>query len=304
MLVQRGTLDTGDTVLAGSVIGRIRAMYNDKGKKVKKAGPSTPVEIIGLTEVPVAGETFYEVEDEKTAKHLMERRKRQEREKSINATSKVSLNDLFSQIEKGKLKELNLIVKADVQGSVEAVKQSLEKLSNDEVKVKVIHANVGGITETDVTLAKVSNAIIIGFNVRPEPLAKDMAEKEEVEIKQYSVIYHAIEDIEAAMKGMLDPEFEEKVIGNAEIRQTFKVSNVGTIAGCYVTNGKVSRNAGIRLIRDNVVVHEGKLISLKRFKDDAKEVAAGYECGIQIENFNEIKEGDILEVYVMEEIKK
>jgi len=304
MLVQRGTLDTGDTVLAGSVIGRIRAMYNDKGKKVKKAGPSTPVEIIGLTEVPVAGETFYEVEDEKTAKHLMERRKRQEREKSINATSKVSLNDLFSQIEKGKLKELNLIVKADVQGSVEAVKQSLEKLSNNEVKVKVIHANVGGITETDVTLAKVSNAIIIGFNVRPEPLAKDMAEKEEVEIKQYSVIYHAIEDIEAAMKGMLDPEFEEKVIGNAEIRQTFKVSNVGTIAGCYVTNGKVSRNAGIRLIRDNVVIHEGKLISLKRFKDDAKEVAAGYECGIQIENFNEIKEGDILEVYVMEEIKK
>jgi len=304
MLVQRGTLDTGDTVLAGSVIGRIRAMYNDKGKKVKKAGPSTPVEIIGLTEVPVAGETFYEVDDEKTAKHLMERRKRQEREKSINATSKVSLNDLFSQIEKGKLKELNIIVKADVQGSVEAVKQSLEKLSNDEVKVKVIHANVGGIKETDVTLAKVSNAIIIGFNVRPEPLAKDMAEKEEVEIKLYSVIYHAIEDIEAAMKGMLDPEFEEKVIGNAEIRQTFKVSNVGTIAGCYVTNGKVSRNAGIRLIRDNVVVHEGKLISLKRFKDDAKEVASGYECGIQIENFNEIKEGDILEVYIMEEIKK
>ena len=304
MLVQRGTLDTGDTVLAGSVIGRIRAMYNDKGKKVKKAGPSTPVEIIGLTEVPVAGETFYEVDDEKTAKHLMERRKRQEREKSINATSKVSLNDLFSQIERGKLKELNLVVKADVQGSVEAVKQSLEKLSNEQVKVKVIHANVGGITESDVTLAKVSKAIIIGFNVRPESLAKETAEKEEVEIKQYSVIYHAIEDIEAAMKGMLDPEFEEKVIGNAEIRQTFKVSNVGTIAGCYVTNGKVSRNAGIRLIRDNVVVHEGKLISLKRFKDDVKEVAAGYECGIQIENFNEIKEGDILEVYVMEEIKK
>ena len=304
MLVQRGTLDTGDTIVVGSVIGRIRAMYNDKGKKVKKAGPSTPVEIIGLTEVPVAGETFYEVDDEKTAKHLIERRKRQEREKTINATSKVSLNDLFSQIEKGKLKELNIIVKADVQGSVEAVKQSLEKLSNEQVKVKVIHANVGGVTESDVTLAKVSNAIIIGFNVRPEPLAKDMAEKEEVEIKQYSVIYHAIEDIEAAMKGMLDPEFEEKVIGNAEIRQTFKVSNVGTIAGCYVTNGKVSRNAGIRIIRDNVVIHDGKLISLKRFKDDAKEVATGYECGIQIENFNDIKEGDILEVYVMEEIKK
>ena len=304
MLVQRGTLDTGDTIVVGSVIGRIRAMYNDKGKKVKKAGPSTPVEVIGLTEVPVAGETFYEVKDEKTAKHLIERRKRQEREKSINATSKVSLNDLFSQIEKGKLKELNIIVKADVQGSVEAVKQSLEKLSNEEVRVKVIHANVGGVTESDVTLAKVSNAIIIAFNVRPESLAREMAEKEEVEIKQYSVIYHAIEDVEAAMKGMLDPEFEEKVIGNAEIRQTFKVSNIGTIAGCYVTSGKVSRNAGIRVIRDNVVIHDGKLISLKRFKDDAKEVASGYECGVQIEDFNDIKEGDILEVYIMEEIKK
>ena len=304
MLVQRGTLDVGDTIVVGSVIGRIRTMSNYKGKRVKKAGPSTPVEITGLPEVPVAGETFYEVDDEKTAKHLIERRKRQEREKSINATAKVSLNDLFSQIEKGKLKQLNLVVKADVQGSVEAVKQSLEKLSNDEVKVKVIHANVGGVTETDVTLAKVSNAIIIAFNVRPEPLAREMADKEEVEIKQYSVIYHAIEDVEAAMKGMLDPEFEEKVIGNAEIRQTFKVSNVGTIAGCYVTNGKVSRNAGIRIIRDNVVIHDGKLISLKRFKDDAKEVAAGYECGIQIEDFNDIQEGDILEVYVMEEIKK
>lgn len=304
MLVQRGTLDVGDTIVVGSVIGRIRAMYNDKGKKVKKAGPSTPVEIIGLPEVPVAGETFYEVKDERTAKHLIEKRKRQEREKSINATAKVSLNDLFNQIERGKLKELNIVVKADVQGSVEAVKQSIEKLSNDEVQVKVIHANVGGVTESDVTLAKVSNAIIIAFNVRPEPLAKDMADKEEVEIKQYSVIYHAIEDIEAAMKGMLDPEFEEKVIGNAEIRQTFKISNIGTIAGCYVTNGKVSRNAGIRLIRDHVVIHDGKLISLKRFKDDVKEVATGYECGIQIENFNDIKEGDVLEVYVMEEIKK
>ena len=304
MLVQRGTLDVGDTVVVGSVIGRIRAMYNDKGKKVKKAGPSTPVEIIGLTEVPVAGETFYEVEDEKTAKHLIERRKRQEREKSINATAKVSLNDLFSQIEKGKLKELNIIVKADVQGSVEAVKQSLEKLSNDEVKVKVIHANVGGVTESDVTLAKVSNAIIIAFNVRPEVTARDMAEKEEVEIKQYSVIYHAIADVEAAMKGMLDPEYEEKVIGTAEIRQTFKVSNVGTIAGCYVTDGKISRNAGIRVIRDNVVIHDGKLISLKRFKDDVKEVATGYECGVQIEDYNDIQEGDTLEVYIMEEIKK
>ena len=303
VLVQRGTLDTGDTIVVGSVIGRIRAMVNDKGKKVKKAGPSTPVEIIGLTEVPEAGETFYEVKDEKTAKHLIEKRKRQEREKSINAMSKVSLNDLFSQIEKNKLKQLNLIVKADVQGSVEAVTSSLEKISNDEVKVKVIHANVGGVTESDVTLAKVANAIIIAFNVRPEPIAKEMAKKEEIEIKQYSVIYKAIEDVEAAMKGMLDPTFEEKVIGNAEIRQTFKVSNVGTIAGCYVLDGKITRNAGVRVIRDNVVIHDGKLVSLKRFKDDAKEVAAGYECGLQIENFNDIKEGDTLEVYVMEEVK-
>ena len=304
MLVQRGTLDVGDTIVVGSVIGRIRAMTNEKGKKVKKAGPSTPVEITGLPEVPVAGETFYEVKDEKTAKHLIERRKRQEREKKVNATSKVTLNDLFTQIEKGHLKTLNLIVKADVQGSVEAVKQSLEKLSNEEVEVKVIHSNVGGVTETDVTLAKVSNAIIIAFNVRPEPLARDMAKKEEVEIKQYSVIYQAIDDVEAAMKGMLDPKFEEKVIGTAQVRQTFKVSSVGTIAGCYVLDGKISRNAGIRVIRDNVVIHDGKLISLKRFKDDAKEVAAGYECGVQIENFNDIKEDDILEVYIMEEIKR
>ncbi len=304
MLVQRGTLDVGDTIVVGSVIGRIRAMVNDKGKKVKKAGPSTPVEIIGLTEVPEAGEIFYEVEDEKTAKHLIEKRKRQAREKSINAMSKVSLNDLFSQIESNKLKQLNLIVKADVQGSVEAVTSSLEKISNDEVKVKVIHSNVGGVTESDVTLAKVANAIIIAFNVRPEPIAKEMAKKEEIEIKQYSVIYKAIEDVEAAMKGMLDPTYEEKIIGNAEVRQTFKVSNVGTIAGCYVLDGKVSRNAGVRVIRDNVVIHDGKLASLKRFKDDAKEVAAGYECGLQIADYNDLLEGDTLEVYIMEEVKK
>lgn len=303
VLVQRGTLDVGDTILVGSVIGRVRAMTNDKGQNVTKAGPSTPVEIIGLPEVPQASETFYEVKDEKTAKHLMERRKRQEREKALNASSKVTLDDLFSQIEKGNLKQLNLIVKADVQGSVEAVKQALEKLSNDEVKVKVIHANVGGVTESDVTLAKVSNAIIIAFNVRPEPIAKQVAEKEEVEIKTYSVIYHAIEDVEAAMKGMLDPVYQEKVIGNAEVRQTFKVSNVGTIAGCYVTDGIVARNAIVRVIRDNVVIHEGKLVSLKRFKDDAKEVKTGYECGIQIEDFNDIQEGDIIENYIMEEVK-
>jgi len=304
MLVQRGTLDVGDTILVGSVIGRIRTMTNDKGQRVKSAPPSTPVEITGFTSVPEAGETFYEVKDEKTAKHLMERRKRQARDKALKETTKVSLDDLFNQIEKGNLKQLNLIVKADVQGSVEAVKQSLEKLSNDEVKVKVIHSNVGAITETDVTLAKVSNAIIIGFNVRPEPIAKDIAEKDGVEIKTYSVIYNAIEDVEAAMKGMLDPEFQEVVIGTAEIRQIFKVSNVGTIAGCYVTHGKVARKAGVRIIRENVVIHDGTLISLKRMKDDAKEVAAGYECGIQIENFNDIQEGDIIEAYIMEEIKR
>ena len=304
MLVQRGTLDTGDTIVVGSVIGRIRAMVNDKGKKVKKAGPSTPVEIIGLTEVPEAGETFYEVEDEKTAKHLIEKRKQKEREKSINAMSALSLNDLFSQIEKNKLKQLNLIVKADVQGSVEAVTTSLEKISNDEVKVKVIHSAVGGVTESDVTLAKVANAIIIAFNVRPEPIAKDIAQKEGIEIKQYSVIYKAIEDVEAAMKGMLDPTFEEKVIGNLEVRQTFKVSSIGTIAGCYVLDGKVTRHAGVRVIRDNVVIHDGKLASLKRFKDDVKEVASGYECGLQIEDYNDIQEGDTLEIYVMEEVKK
>ena len=304
MLVQRGTLDVGDTILVGSVIGRIRTMTNDKGKKVKKAGPSTPVEITGLTEVPEAGDTFYEVKDEKTAKHLMETRKRKAREKALNANAKVTLDDLFSQIEQGNLKTLNIIVKADVQGSVEAVKQALEKLSNDEVKVKVIHANVGAITESDVTLANVSNAIIIGFNVRPEPIAKDMAEKSEVEIKTYSVIYNAIEDVESAMKGMLDPVYKEVVIGNAEVRQIFKISNVGTIAGCYVTNGKVARNAGVRVLRDNVVIHDGKLVSLKRMKDDAKEVASGYECGIQIEDFNDIKEGDIIEAYIMEQIKQ
>ena len=304
MLVQRGKLDVGDTVVVGSSIGRIRAMVNDKGKKVKSAGPSTPVEIMGLTDVPEAGDTFYEVKDEKTAKHLIEKRKREAREQSINSATKVTLDNLFSQMEEGKLKQLNLIVKADVQGSVEAVKQSLEKLSNDEVKVRVIHAAAGAVNQSDVTLAKVSNAIIIAFNVRPDNTAREIAEKDEVEIKQYSIIYQAIEDVEAAMKGMLDPEFEEKIIGTAEVRQTFKISNVGTIAGAYVLTGKVERNAGVRVIRENVVIHDGKLATLKRFKDDAKEVSKGFECGIQIEDYNDIKEGDIIEAYVMEEIKR
>ncbi len=304
VLVQRGKLDVGDTVVVGTSIGRIRSMVNDKGKKVKSAGPSTPVEIMGLTEVPQAGDILYEVKDEKMAKHLIERRKRQAREKSINQVSAVTLDNLFGQMEEGKLKQLNLIVKADVQGSVEALKQSLEKLTNEEVRVKVIHAAAGAVTESDVTLAKVSNAIIIAFNVRPVATAKNEAEKDEVQIKQYSVIYQAIDDVEAAMKGMLDPKFEEEVIGTAEIRQIFKISNVGTIGGAMVLTGKIARNAGVRVIRDDVVIHDGKLISLKRFKDDAKEVAKDFECGIQLEKYNDIKEGDILEAYIMKEIKR
>lgn len=303
MLVQRGKLDVGDTIIVGSAIGRIRTMQNDKGKKVKTAGPSMPVEITGLTSVPESGDTFYEVKDERTAKHLIEKRKYEKHQKEINNNTIVTLDDLFSKIESENLKQLNLIVKADVQGSVEALKQSLEKLSNEEVRVKVIHSNVGGVTESDVTLAKVSGAIIIAFNVRPEVIAKTIADKEGVEIKQYSVIYDAINDVEAAMKGMLDPVYKEVVIGTAEVRQTFKVSNVGTIAGTYVLTGKVARNAGIRVIRDNIVIHDGKLVSLKRFKDDVKEVDKGYECGLQIDGFNDIKEGDQLEVYIMEQVK-
>ena len=303
MLVQRGKLDVGDTIIVGSTIGRIRKMKNDKGKEVKTAGPSMPVEITGLSSVPQSGDTFYEVKDEKTAKHLIERRKREQREKELATRKIVSLDDVFSQIENENLKQLNLIVKADVQGSVEALKQSLEKLSNTEVKVSVIHSSVGGVTETDVNLAKVSNAIIIAFNVRAEVIAKSIAEKEGVEINTYSVIYDAINDVEAAMKGMLDPVYKEVVIGNAEVRQVFKVSSVGTIAGAYVLTGKIARNAGIRVIRDNIVIHDGKLVSLKRFKDDVKEVATGYECGLQIEKYDDIKEGDTLEVYVMEEVK-
>ena len=304
MLVQRGTLDEGDTIVVGKSIGRIRAMKNDKGQRVKKAGPSTPVEIMGLTEVPEAGDTFYEVKDEKMAKHLIERRKRQEREKAMNENNKVTLSNLFEKMESENLKQLNIIVKADVQGTAQALKQSLEKLSNEEVKVRVIHAVTGAVTESDVQLAKAGKCIIIAFNVRPVNTAKDMAEKEGVEIKQYSVIYQAIEDVEAAMKGMLEPVYEEKIIGNAIVRQTFKVSGVGTIAGAYVTDGKIERNAGVRVIRENVVIHDGKLVSLKRFKDDAKEVTKGFECGLQIEDYNDVKEDDVLEFYIMEEVKR
>ena len=302
VLVQRGKLDVGDTIVVGTSIGRIRAMKDDKGKKVKSAGPSTPVEIMGLTKVPEAGDTFYEVKDEKMAKHLIGERKA--REDAMNAYNKVTLNNLFEQMEHENLKQLNIIVKADVQGTAEALKQSLEKLSDEDVAVKVIHSSAGAINESDVNLAKAAKAIIIGFNVRPNATAKETAEKQEVEIKLYSVIYQALEDVEAAMNGLLDPIYEEKVIGNVEVRQTFKVSNVGTIAGGYVKDGKVERNAGVRVIRDNVVIHQGKLVSLKRFKDDAKEVSKGFECGLQIENFNDIQIGDIIEVYIMEEVKR
>lgn len=304
MLVQRGTLNVGDTIVVGKSIGKIRAMKNDKGQRVKEAGPSTPVEIMGLTEVPEAGDTFYEVKDEKTAKHLIDRRKRQEREEHLNNVNKVTLSNVFEKMASENLKQLNIIVKADVQGTSEALTQSLEKLSNEEVKVKVIHYSAGAVTESDVQLAKAAKAIIIAFNVRPTSTAKDMAEREDVEIKQYSVIYQAIEDVEAAMKGMLDPVFEEKVIGEAEVRQTFKVSNVGTIAGCFVLNGKIERNAGVRVIREDVVIHEGKLVSLKRFKDDVKEVTRGFECGLQIENYNDLKEGDKIEVFIQEQVKQ
>ena len=304
VLVQRGKLDVGDTIVLGTTIGRIRAMKDDKGKMIKSAGPSTPVEIMGLTKVPEAGDIFYEVKDEKMAKHLIEKRARKEREDAMNLYNKVTLDNLFDKMASEDLKQLNIIVKADVQGTAEALKQSLEKLSDDEVVVKVIHSSAGAITESDVNLAKAAKAIIIGFNVRPSANAKDIAEKQGVEIKLYSVIYQALEDVEAAMNGLLDPIYEEKVIGNVEVRQTFKISNVGTIAGGYVKEGRIERNAGVRVIREDIVVHEGKLISLKRFKDDAKEVAKGYECGLQIENYNDLKEGDIIEVYIMEEVKR
>ena len=304
LLVQRGTLNIGDTIVVGSVIGKIRAMKDDRGQKVKSAGPSTPVEIVGLPEVPTAGEVFYEVENEKVAKHLIEKRKRKEREEMIQKSAPVTLDNLFNQIEQGKLKDLNIIVKADVQGSVQAIRQSLEKIQNEEARVRIIHANVGAITESDVTLAKVTNSIIIGFNVRPEPMAKSMADKENVEIKNYSVIYAAIEDVEAALKGMLKPKYKEIIQGTAEVRQVFKITNVGMIAGCYVIDGKIVRNSGVRVLRDNVVIHEGKLVSLKREKDDAKEVATGYECGVQVEDYNDIKVGDHIESFIMEEIKR
>ena len=304
LLIQNGTLNVGDSILVGSTYGRIRAMFDDRGKKIKSAGPSIPVEILGLSEVPAAGDRFIVCKDEKTARNMAELRKQKIKADSHQASNRVSLEDLYSQIQEGKVKELAIVVKADVQGSVEAIRQSLEKLSTDDVKVRVIHGAVGAITETDVTLAAASNALIIGFNVRPDGNATVQAEKENIEIKTYRIIYDAIEDVKSAMIGMLEPEYKEVVNGKAEVRMTYKISNVGTIAGCYVTDGKIVRNSEIRVIRDGIVIFESTLASLKRFKDDAKEVAKGYECGLSVEKFNDLKEGDVIESFTMEAIKR
>lgn len=304
VLIQNGTLHSGDVVVAGTSVGRIRNMLDDKGRRITSAGPSTPVEVTGFSDVPSAGDLFYVVDDERMARELVEERKHEKKEEASKVNTAVSLDDLFSQIKEGNIKDLNIIVKADVQGSAEAVKSSLEKLSNDEVRVRVIHSAVGGITESDVMLATASNAIIVGFNVRPDPNAKISAEKDGVDMRLYRVIYDCINEIEAAMKGLLAPKFREVSLGMAEVRQTFRVSGVGTIAGCYVKEGRITRSAEVRLIRDGIVVHEGKIDSLKRFKDDASEVKQGYECGIGLERFGDIKEGDIIEAFVNEEIKQ
>ena len=304
VLVKNGTLRVGDTIVAGTAYGRVRAMTNDKGERVKSAGPSDPVEVIGFGEVPDAGDLISAVDDDRLSRQVAEERKDKLRAALIKSQQKTTLDDLFNQISAGEIKDLNIIIKADVQGSVEAVRQSLEKLSNDEVRVRTIHGGVGAITETDVMLASASNAIIIGFNVRPDNNAREIAEREKIDIRLYRVIYNAIEDVQAAMKGMLAPKFRENILGHAEVRQTYKITGVGTIAGGYVTDGKIARNASIRLLRDNVVVHEGKIDSLKRFKDDAREVAQGYECGIGIERFNDVKVGDVIECFVMEEVEQ
>ena len=302
VLVQNGTLKLGDIIIAGTCVGRVRTMINDKGQRVTEAGPSTPVEISGLSEVPTAGDVFNAVADERMARELAEERRVQQANAANGGTKKVSLEDLFSQIQAGEMKTLNIIVKADVQGSAEAVKTSLEKISNDEVRVKVIHSGVGAINESDVMLAATSGAIIVGFNVRPDNAARDSAARSNVDMRMYRVIYDCINEIEAAMKGMLAPRFKEAVIGHAEVRETYKVSKVGTVCGCYCTDGKIQRGCEVRVLRDNIVIHEGNLASLRRFKDDVREVASGYECGMQVEKFNDIKVGDIIECFVMEQI--
>ncbi|MFG6148873.1 translation initiation factor IF-2 [Halobacillus sp. B23F22_1] len=304
LLVQNGTLNVGDAIVVGNTFGRVRAMVNDLGRRVKTAAPSTPVEITGLNNVPQAGDRFLVFEDEKKARSIGEARAQKQLEADRSSTARVSLDDLFSQIKEGEIKDINLILKGDVQGSVEALAGSLEKIEVEGVKVKIIHTGVGAITESDISLASASNAIVIGFNVRPDGNARKAAESEDVEIRLHNIIYKVMEEIEAAMKGMLDPEYEEKIIGQVEVREIFKVSKIGTIAGSYVTEGKITRNSGIRVIRDGVVIYEGEVDALKRYKDDAKEVMQGYECGITVKNFNDLKVGDIIEPYIMEEIER
>ncbi|MBS4022417.1 MAG: translation initiation factor IF-2 [Dethiobacter sp.] len=303
VLIQNGTLQVGDPVICGTISGKVRAMVDDKGRRIKKAGPATPVEVQGLTEIPEAGDTLQSVTDERTARQIAEKRAEKRRGVELKKTVRVSLDDLFKQIQEGEVKDLNIIIKADVHGSVEALRDALVKLGNEEVRLQIIHGGAGAITESDVMLASASNAIIIGFNVRPEPNARKMAEREDVDIRLYRVIYEAIDDINAAMKGMLAPQFKEVILGQAEVRQLFKISRLGTIAGSHVLDGKITRNADIRVIRDGVVIHEGKLDTLKRFKDDAREVATGYDCGIMMEKFHDFREGDIVEAYTMQQIK-
>lgn len=304
VLVQNGTLKVGDGIVAGNYFGKIRAMINDRGRRVKVASPSTPVEILGLSDVPNPGDQFMVFEDEKKGRAIAEKRMIKQKEEERGGNNRVTLDELFKQIQEGNMKELNVIIKADVQGTAEALKNSLEKIDVEGVRVKIIHTGVGAISHHDIILAAASNAIIIGFNVRPDANARSMAEQEKVDIRLHRVIYSVIEEIEAAMKGLLDPEYEEKVVGMAEVRQIFKVSKVGTIAGCYVTEGKVVRDGSVRLIRDGVVIHEGKLDTLKRFKDDVREVAQGYECGMTLQNYNDIKEGDVIEVYIFQEVER
>ena len=304
VLVQTGTLHVGDTIIAGTALGKVRVMLDDKGRKINEAGPSTPVSITGLDTVPNAGDTFNGVEDERLAKELVDKRIHEAKEEQFKSYQKVTLDNLFDHISEGDMKELPIIVKADVQGSVEAVKQSLEKLSNDEVRVRVIHGAVGAVTESDVMLANASNAIIVGFNVRPDPVAKENADHDNVDIRLYRIIYDAIDEIESAMKGMLAPKFRDVDLGRAEVRTVYKITNVGTVAGCYVTNGKIARNANIRVVRDGIIIADDKLSSLKRFKDDVKEVAEGYECGMTLEKYKDIKEGDFFEAYIVEEYRE
>ena len=304
LLVQNGTLKQGDVIIAGTAVGRVRAMTSARGEKLKEAGPSVPVEIIGMSEVPGAGDDFHAVADERMARELVEQRKQDQKDAAAGPVKqKVSLEELFSQIQAGEMKDLNVIVKADVQGSAEAVKASLEKISNEEVRVRVIHCAVGAVSESDVMLATTANAIIVGFNVRPDKNAQEVAARNKVDMRMYRVIYEAIDEIESAMKGMLAPKFKEVELGRAEVRQVYKITNVGIVAGSYVLEGRMARNAQMRLVRDGIVVHDGAIASLQRFKDSVKEVAAGYECGITIEKFQDIKEGDIIEAYVMEQIQ-